>query len=207
MVKIFFRIAAVFVVVVLAVALGCQQEKDEARLQEGGSSTPVDVQTPTDAAPGTSLLDQMRSQIDALPEQGMQDKMEQARSAVKTLEEAVPLRDLLVKESDRDDWLKRIITVGMHYHSSDHHSSDHDHPPLPEYSEKVAEYAGLLERLTSGEASLEESTDAVSLLRITRWYVSDVFIRTQGKKRFDDLFDAANILEEALVGYIAENSP
>ena len=192
MFKNFFSIVVAFVVVV-AVIIGCQQEKGEVGSQE-------DTPPPVDAAPDLSLFDQMKSQIEGLPERGMQDRMEQAQSAVKTLEDSVPLRDLLVKESDRDGWLERIITVGFHYHSS-------DHPPFPEYAERVAEYASLLERLTSGEASLEESTDAVSLLRIMRWYVADTFVRTQGEKRFDDLFDAANTLEASLVSYMLENSP
>ena len=189
MVKKFFRIAAVFVVVIV-VTIGCQQEKGEVGLQ--GDSTLRSL--PPDVVSDLSLLDQMKSQTVALSEIGSQDRMGQARAVVRTLEDSVPLRALFDKEGET--WIGRIVVVWLHH-------IRFDHPTPPVYSWEVSEYSKMLERLIFGKASLEEAVDAVCLLRITRWFVADK--RGQAKK-FDDIFDATNVLERHLVIYMTRKS-
>ena len=187
MIKNFFSIVIVAVFVVLVVVvIGCQQEKGEAGLQ--GDSTLRSL--PPDVVSDLSLLDQMRSQIEALPAQSAQDRMGQAQAAVRTLEDSVPLRALFDKEGET--WIGRIVVVWLHH-------IRFDNPTPPVYSWEVSEYSKMLERLVFGKASLEEAVDAVHLLRITRWFVADK--RGQAKK-FDDMFDATNVLERHLVIYM-----
>lgn len=187
MLKNLFSIVPVFMVAVVAI-IGCQQEKGEAGLQADSV-----LRSLPDVASDFSLADLMRSQIEALPEQGVQDRMERAQSAVKTLEYSVPLRALFAKEVET--WLDRMVVMWLY-----HHRFDYPTPLI--YSDAVVGYSNLLEKLISGEASLEESTNAVCLLRVVRWYVAD----KRGQARFDDLFDAANTLEARLVIYMVRKS-